>query len=263
METEHWGGAVVFLAAGGAHTMGKTAEGKLWAWGCNSDGQLGVSKRNSPDPANALLPMRVGSGLDFVRCKVRMVACGFAHSMAVTHDGKLWTWGCGGRGRLGHKDDSNRARPELVSAHLVGGEKIRTAACGGQQSAAVTEGGALYTWGCGAPSGLGHGDQDDRWEPHLVVMQGEPPTRVGRFLQHPLATDLALAFAMGTHARLGTNVLRDMLPELVQQMVVASAQEQWPEGRACEMRALVLLLGGEGERMIQSDSVTERREGWL
>ena len=70
---------------------------------------------------------------------------------------------------------------------------------------AVSEDGALFTWGAAdwiaAPAGLGHDDEEDKLVPTLVhpdLLQG---TRIGRGL--PLAPLRALAFAMGTHHRLG------------------------------------------------------------
>ena len=51
------------------------------------------------------------------------------------------------------------------------------------------------------PGGLGHADLSDRLVPTLVSPRLLGGARVGRW--HGLAEELALAFAMGTHARLG------------------------------------------------------------
>lgn len=73
----------------------------------------------------------------------------------------------------------------------------------------MTEDGALFTWGtgeaypagCQVPGGLGHADLHNRLVPTLVSPGLLSGARVGRW--HRLAEELALAFAMGTHARLG------------------------------------------------------------
>jgi len=74
----------------------------------------------------------------------------------------------------------------------------------------VSEDGGLFTWGAGvaldyvdAPSGLGHDDLDldDKLVPTLVVPVLLLGARIGRGL--PLEPLLAVAFAMGTHRRLG------------------------------------------------------------
>lgn len=43
------------------------------------------------------------------------VACGGAHSAAITSSGQLFTWGKGRYGRLGHGDSEDQLKPKLVS----------------------------------------------------------------------------------------------------------------------------------------------------
>lgn len=46
------------------------------------------------------------------------VACGGAHSAAITAAGELYTWGKGRYGRLGHGDSEDQLKPKLVEALL-------------------------------------------------------------------------------------------------------------------------------------------------
>ena len=153
--------------------------------------------------------------------------------------------------RLGQNDENDRQVFTRIAAQHFGLAKIVSASAGDSHSSAVTEDGALYTWGKGL--GLGHGDRENKRVPTRVAAHLLHGTRVGRC--HSLPPQLALAFAMGTHPRLGsadetavagadtTNCAYASMPgELVQRVVEACVS--WPEGRAGELEGVVRLLGG-------------------
>jgi len=155
----------------------------------------------------------------------------------------------GGSGELGHDDMADREVPTRVAATRFEG-KVGTVAAGGAHSAAVTEDGAIYTWGASlnyaqAPAGLGHGDHIDRHVPCRITQDagGAVLERVGRWRHHTLDPSLALAFAMGAHPRLGPACMSALCSELVQQIVLACRRSCRPEGRACELPGLARMLG--------------------
>jgi len=149
---------------------------------------------------------------------VLTVACGYAHTLCVTEEGTLWTFGNGCDGVLGHNDANNRLLPTQVEAQYFGHAKIVSAAAGSDAaialsySAVVTEHGHLYTWGSGTaeddsfdefPSGLGHSDGQPKLVPTLVaphLLQGARIEHCHGWARLPLLH--ALAFAMCTHSRL-------------------------------------------------------------
>jgi len=50
------------------------------------------------------------------------VACGAEHTLAIEqYRGRLWVWGCGGRGRLGLGDDKDQRLPVKVPLEEHGG----------------------------------------------------------------------------------------------------------------------------------------------
>ena len=147
-----------------------------------------------------LVPTLVGAGA-FGGSAVVMAACGGAHTLAVTHDGALWACGWGLFGQLGLNDEAKRRVFERVRAGGFGGARIVAAAAGYMHSAAVTENGLLWTWGSGDSGQLGHGDGEDRLVPTVVAGTGLEGGRIGRC--RGLPAEHALAFAMGTHDRLG------------------------------------------------------------
>jgi len=193
------GSAAVLVSAGWGHTVAVTLEGELWVWGCGGEGQLGLG-----DQTNRLTPTLVGAESVFVGLQVLTVVCGFFNTLVVTKDGALWTFGNGGDGALGHNARNNRLVPMRIEAQHFGNANIVSVATRvDSHSAVVTEEGNLYTWG--EALGLGHADKQAKLVPtHItpLLLQG---SRVGRC--HDLPPMHALAFAMGTHARLGSDVV--------------------------------------------------------
>ena len=57
-----------------------TVRGDVYAWGCGSDGQLGIGKMSEPRPM--LIQILQGK-------RVSEIACGENHSAAVLQDGQL------------------------------------------------------------------------------------------------------------------------------------------------------------------------------
>ena len=194
---------VVFVAAGRCHTVLVTNTGALWTWGCGRNGRLGLG-----DIANRLAPTLVGAGEAFGESHVLTAACGTQHTLAVTKDGTLWSWGSGAVGHVakGKHTQNHWLVPTRIEAQHFGNSKIISAAAGnwgeweqqGEHSAAVTEDGGLYTWGRRPGLGLANGKSRMMPTPVDMLQRG----RVGRC--HKLLPLHALAFAMGTHSRLGS-----------------------------------------------------------
>ena len=96
--------AFVSVAVGQGRVMAIRCDGTLWAWGCNSDGQLGLCDNESRD-----YPTRVGDDSDWTR-----VAAGDSYSPVVKRDGSVWARGYGGHGHLGLPDTDLLDRPTRV-----------------------------------------------------------------------------------------------------------------------------------------------------
>ena len=137
------------LACGAAHTALVTADGALWAWGCNASGQLGhqrLSAATAPAPVLALQHERVAQ-----------VSCGAAHTLALTGKGKVLAFGLNATGQLGNGGASNGATPTPAAVRLPAGVAATAIAAGEEFSCALTAEGRLFTWGYGGCGQLGHG----------------------------------------------------------------------------------------------------------
>lgn len=67
-----------------------------------------------------LQPVLVGGGAA-QPLQFDQVACGSEHSMALTTDGELYSWGLNFKGQLGVGDFENRPQPLLVDSFTTGG----------------------------------------------------------------------------------------------------------------------------------------------
>jgi alpha-tubulin suppressor-like RCC1 family protein len=81
--------------------------------------------------------------------RVQSVVAELSHSLALSWDGRVYSWGDKLYGQLGHGDKSARPSPALVE----GLEGVRSIAASPQLSVAVTQAGAVFSWGISLPSG--------------------------------------------------------------------------------------------------------------
>jgi alpha-tubulin suppressor-like RCC1 family protein len=144
--------------------MAVTEEGRLFTFVYGASGQLGHSDTNSQD-----VPAEVGEAR--LRCaRVVFAAAGGLHSAVVTMEGRVFTWGYGVYGQLGHNDEHDQLVPTEVAGEL-GGCKAVTLAAGDARTMVVTHDGALWGCGRGEHGQLGMGDRADRLELVRVGMR--------------------------------------------------------------------------------------------
>ena len=134
----------------------------VYSWGRGEDGQLGLGDTNDQHQ-----PILVKALKDF---KLLQIACGSGHTVVLTEDREVHTWGRGDDGRLGHGDNGWKYVPRLVEA--LSKERIRAVTCGSYHTAAVTDGGVLFTWGGGMYGKLGHGNENGHSTPCVVEALG-------------------------------------------------------------------------------------------
>lgn len=70
--------------------------------------------------------------------------------------GKLYSWGSGDYGRLGHGDNQPKKSAKLVE--ILRDKNIIKFVCGPRHTLALASDGSVYTWGYGGDGQLGHGD---------------------------------------------------------------------------------------------------------
>ncbi|MBN3299656.1 HERC2 ligase, partial [Amia calva] len=185
---------VVQVAGGSKSLFAVTAEGKVYACGEATNGRLGLGLSSGTIP----IPRQITALSNYVVKKVA-VHSGGRHAMALTVDGKVFSWGEGDDGKLGHFSRMNCDKPRLIEALKT--KRIRDIACGSSHSAAITSSGELYTWGLGEYGRLGHGDNTTQLRPKMVkVLIGHRVIQVAcgsRDAQTLALTDEGLVFSWG------------------------------------------------------------------
>ena len=208
------GEEVVFVAAGGYHTVAVTAGGRLYTWGYGGHGRLGHG-----DTVSRLVPTLVGA---LEGGRVVMAACADSHTLVVMQDGGLWACGNGFYAKLGLNDMEDSHVFERVGVEAFGGAKVVVAAAGKNHSAVVTADGALWTWGYNDGGQLGHVNNDFGnilMSPRQVTSGNLDRMRVGRF-HFNLTREHILALYMSQHSRLGApSVAQNLKPELLDMIV--------------------------------------------
>ncbi|MBO3746915.1 hypothetical protein J5X84_12630 [Streptosporangiaceae bacterium NEAU-GS5] len=191
------------VAAGSYHSLGIAADGTLWAWGANNQGQLGDGGTTS-----APRPRRV-PGLT----NVTKIAAGADYSLAVLSDGSLWAWGLNDEGQLGDGTIVNRSTPVRVP----GLASVIDVATGSSHTLAVLADGTVRTWGGNLFGELGDGTTTGRLSPVLVPGLTSV-TKVAGGYHHSLAlrSDGSLwswgDFSLGALGRTGNSLLAAPVP---------------------------------------------------
>jgi hypothetical protein len=133
----------VAIGAGHRYSLALGADGRLWSWGFNREGQLGhghVKRVWIPVPVRGLTDVTEADG-------------GQLHTVALRSDGTVWAWGDNDHGQLGDGTTMNSSVPlevrGVVDAFAVG--------AGLQHSIAANRDGSLSAWGGNGIGELGDG----------------------------------------------------------------------------------------------------------
>ncbi|KAI5077940.1 hypothetical protein GOP47_0007764 [Adiantum capillus-veneris] len=186
--TLHPGVQIISVAAGGRHTLALSDKGQVWGWGYGGEGQLGLGTRirtvSSPHPVPCF-----GSGSPYWQD---------------IHTG------------------TNKGINMVDVAFLpkVPGSHIKAVACGGRHSAALTDAGALLTFGWGLYGQCGQGSTDDEVSPCYVSSLGGLPVKaVAAGLWHTVCiTESGDVYSFGGNqfGQLGTGSDQaELLPRLL------------------------------------------------
>ncbi|XP_045473518.1 uncharacterized protein LOC123679961 [Harmonia axyridis] len=129
---------VMSVSCGRKHTLFLTDYG-VYTCGSNNWSQLGLGPMVQESPYPQMIT-------DLAAVKVMQIVCGQYHSMALSADGHVYTWGWGVHGQLGHDSCNSEVYPRKLNFD----KKIKQVAAGHAHSLILTEEGDLYGFGSNA-----------------------------------------------------------------------------------------------------------------
>ncbi|GLI62584.1 hypothetical protein VaNZ11_005258 [Volvox africanus] len=150
---------MVLAKCGWRHSAVVSEDGRVFTFGWSKYGQLGHG-----DHVDHTRPSQVAA---LQHTRIVTVAGGWRHTVAADSCGNLYAWGWNKFGQLGLGDTEDRLAPVLVGGELAG-QQVALLACGWRHTVCVTTTGRVYSWGRGVNGQLGHGLEQDLYEPTLL-----------------------------------------------------------------------------------------------
>ena len=149
------GSVFLAVACGDSCSAGISVTGELYTWGQGGQFQLGHGSRY-----DHYYPRRVD---ELAGVRLRLIAAGKRHMVAVSEANEVFTWGDGTGGILGHRRKVSdylawyRKRPSRLATlpHDIG--HIVQVVCGQNHTMLLTADGVVYVWGRGQFHVLGTG----------------------------------------------------------------------------------------------------------
>ena len=147
------GRRITNVLVGAAHTVALTDTGEIYSWGWSDCGQLGHGSHQQEKYPRALETLMLQSQTsDLVavdraitgKMSIKQVAVGEDHTLALADTGRVFSWGGGKKGQLGHGDFKNSSYPRCIQALKW---TTTSVVCGSAHSVSVGHNGSIYTWG--------------------------------------------------------------------------------------------------------------------
>ncbi|XP_037564540.2 regulator of chromosome condensation-like [Dermacentor silvarum] len=155
--------------AGPYNTYARLREtGKLYGCGLNNYHQMGVQAHTSTDSGHIISVPRPLTSCQGHRWE--LVSGGQHHTLLLSEEGSVFTLGRKDYGRLGLGASMPAGNEDQETpAQVPGLSGCVEVSCGEAVSFAIDGEGCLHSWGFGTNGQLGHGGDDDLFEPKIVA----------------------------------------------------------------------------------------------
>jgi alpha-tubulin suppressor-like RCC1 family protein len=153
---------IVAIAACANHALALSSDGTVYAWGSNSYGQLAQDPAKLPKSS---LPVAVPFSPPQ---RIRTIACGAQHSLAISTAGELFTFGLDGDGQLGRT--GTRHIPLRVQTSTgVNLQEVVRATAGFNFTLALQADGSVLAFGSNRAGAFGDASYPDGLTPRVII----------------------------------------------------------------------------------------------
>ncbi|XP_033108353.1 probable E3 ubiquitin-protein ligase HERC4 isoform X2 [Anneissia japonica] len=192
-------------ACGYAHNVVINNKGQLLSWGRNIEGQCAQSLADLQSRSRAKPRVIKSLSSHFIV----QVSCGLHHTLALTKDGKIFSWGDNNFGQLGRSGSPKRVFSDPTELRCLNGLAFKQITCGGRHSFALTFSGTIFGWGYNKSGQLGLNDRKDRFAPtHLKSLRSQHVKYMACGENHSVmltSNGGVFTFGDGTYGQLGHN----------------------------------------------------------
>ena len=158
------------VSCGVKHTLALDSQGYLYSWGTGTNGRLGHGTLES-EPAPKLLD-------NLVSAKVRIIclSTGAHHSLILSSDCRVFSFGSGQFGKLGHGSKSNEYSPREIDFFNISDDEcsimhqpVVRVSCGLHHSVLLTGAGYVLAFGLNNMGQLGNSNESENSTPTLIT----------------------------------------------------------------------------------------------
>ncbi|MFN0249481.1 MAG: RCC1 domain-containing protein [Kofleriaceae bacterium] len=160
------------VSLGDEGTCAIDTDQRLWCWGKNASGELGVG-----DIAIRRVPVQVGTSTWL------HISLGVESACGIQSNGSLWCWGENSSFQLGDGTTTRRLTPVPIAIST----EFRAVSINTTHACAITISGQVQCWGLNANGQLGDGTVDERSTPTPIASDIGPATSLAAGSEHTCA----------------------------------------------------------------------------